>query len=82
VGGHCGAAARLGLDDDPEEPRQRSRAATCAGPEVISNRLDLAGQVTERMERPRRDLLTGRVELDECYVGGLEEGLRGPRQRD
>jgi hypothetical protein len=34
------------------------------------------------MERPRRDLLTGRVELDECYVGGLEEGLRGPRQRD
>jgi transposase-like protein len=22
-------------------------------------------------------LLTGRVEIDECYVGGLEEGLRG-----
>lgn len=28
---------------------------------------------------PDRDaiLLAGRVELDECYIGGLEEGLRG-----
>jgi len=29
------------------------------------------------MVRPERDLLTGRVEVDECYVGGLEEGLPG-----
>jgi len=29
------------------------------------------------MVRPGRDLLAGRVEVDECYVGGLEEGLRG-----
>lgn len=29
------------------------------------------------MVRPARDLLTGRVEVDECYMGGLEEGLRG-----
>ena len=29
------------------------------------------------MVRPRRDLLAGRVEVDECYVGGLEEGLPG-----
>ena len=29
------------------------------------------------MVRPGRDLLTGRVEVDECYLGGLEEGLRG-----
>lgn len=29
------------------------------------------------MVRPGRDLLTGRVEVDECYPGGLEEGLRG-----
>jgi hypothetical protein len=28
------------------------------------------------MVRPGRDLLTGRVEVDECYLGGLEEGLR------
>ena len=30
------------------------------------------------MVRPGWDLLTGRVEVDETYVGGLEEGLRGP----
>src|SRR5258708_17336219 len=29
------------------------------------------------MVRPGRDLLTGRVEVDEFYPGGLEEGLRG-----
>lgn len=29
------------------------------------------------MVRPGRDLLNGRVEVDECYVGGLEEGLPG-----
>src|ERR1022692_2874715 len=29
------------------------------------------------MVRPGRDLLIGRVEVDECYLGGLEEGLRG-----
>ena len=29
------------------------------------------------MVRPGRDLLSGRVEVDECYLGGLEEGLPG-----
>lgn len=29
------------------------------------------------MVRPGRDLLGGRVEVDESYLGGLEEGLRG-----
>ena len=29
------------------------------------------------MVRPACDRLTGRVEVDECYVGGLEEGLPG-----
>jgi transposase-like protein len=29
------------------------------------------------MVRPGRDLLAGRVEVDECYLGGEEEGLRG-----
>jgi transposase-like protein len=29
------------------------------------------------MVRPGRDLLTGRVEVDETYLGGLEEGTRG-----
>jgi hypothetical protein len=31
--------------------------------------------------RPGRDLLTGRVEVDEAYLGGQEEGLTG-RQRE
>jgi hypothetical protein len=29
------------------------------------------------MVRPGRDMLTGRVEVDECYVGGPEEELPG-----
>jgi hypothetical protein len=29
------------------------------------------------MVRPGRDMLTGRIEVDECYVGGPEEGLTG-----
>jgi len=29
------------------------------------------------MVRPGRDRLSGRIEVDECYVGGLEEGLPG-----
>jgi hypothetical protein len=29
------------------------------------------------MIRPGRDRLTGRVEVDETYWGGLEEGVRG-----
>ena len=29
------------------------------------------------MVRPGRDLLTGRIEVDESHVGGEEEGLSG-----
>ena len=29
------------------------------------------------MVRPRRDRLSGTIELDETYLGGLEEGVRG-----
>ena len=31
------------------------------------------------MVRPGRDRLSGRVEMDETYLGGLEEGVRGRR---
>lgn len=31
--------------------------------------------------RPGRDRLSGRVEADETYIGGLEPGLRGGRQK-
>ena len=33
------------------------------------------------MARPGRDRLSGTVEVDETYLGGLEEGVRG-RQTD
>ena len=31
--------------------------------------------------RPGRELLTGRVEVDETFIGGEEPGLRGGRQK-
>src|SRR3954447_3722817 len=34
------------------------------------------------MLRPERDRLSGAVEVDEAYVGGLEEGRGGGRRRD
>src|SRR3954469_20084595 len=34
------------------------------------------------MIRPERDRLSGVVEVDEAYVGGVEEGRRGGRRRD
>jgi transposase-like protein len=34
------------------------------------------------MVRPERDRLSGVVEVDEAYVGGVEEGRRGGRRRD
>lgn len=34
------------------------------------------------MVRPGRDRLTGNVEVDETYLGGLEEGLRGRQIED
>ena len=34
------------------------------------------------MVRPERDRISGTVEVDESYVGGVEEGRRGGRQRD
>lgn len=37
----------------------------------------LLHKLRRAMVRPGRDWLTGRVEVDECYLGGLEEGLPG-----
>jgi len=34
------------------------------------------------MVRPEGDRITGMVEVDDAYVGGLEEGRRGGRQRE
>jgi len=37
----------------------------------------LLHKLRRAMVRPGRELLAGRVEVDECYIGGLEEGLPG-----
>lgn len=37
----------------------------------------LLHKLRRAMVSPGRDLLAGRVEVDECYIGGLEEGLPG-----
>ena len=34
-------------------------------------------KIRRAMVRPGRDLLSGTIEVDETYLGGLEEGLRG-----
>ena len=48
---------------------------------LLSKRYETAWTMLHRlrraMVRPGRDLLTGRVEVDECYIGGPEEDLPG-----
>ena len=39
-------------------------------------------KIRRAMVRPERDRIFGTVEVDEAYVGGVEEGRRGGRQRD
>jgi hypothetical protein len=39
-------------------------------------------ELRRAMLRPGRDRLTGRIEVDECYLGGLEEGLPGQLNLD
>src|SRR4051812_4692650 len=39
-------------------------------------------ELRRAMLRPERDRLSGVVEVDEAYAGGLEEGRRGGRRRD
>jgi transposase-like protein len=39
-------------------------------------------QLRRALVRPERDRLSGIVEVDETYLGGVEEGRRGGRQRD
>jgi hypothetical protein len=65
------------VDDDTEEWRQCSRVAARARTEAIPDRLEWLHKLRSAMVRPGRDLLSGRVEVDESYIGGLEEGLRG-----
>ena len=54
--------------------------AAGVGPGQLQDGLDLVAQASARY-RPGRDRLSGRVEVDETYLGALEEGVRG-RQTD
>ena len=38
----------------------------------------LLHKLRRAMVRPGRDRLSGRVEVDEAFVGGEEEGVHGP----
>ena len=42
----------------------------------------LLQKLRRAMVRPERDRISGEVEVDETYVGGVEEGRRGGRLRD
>ena len=41
----------------------------------------MLGRLRSVLVRPGRDRLSGRVEVDETYIGGEEPGLRGGRAR-
>jgi hypothetical protein len=66
------------VGDRAEERRQRSGAA--AGAEGLGSYQTAWAwlhKLRRAMVRPSRDRLQGRVEVDETYLGGLEEGMRG-----
>ena len=80
--GHAPAAAHLVSDhvvgDQPEKRGERTGTAKHLGSGKLPYRLGVAAQAAARDGAARpRERLSGRVEVDETYVGGAEEGLRG-----
>ena len=79
--GHAQAAADVVHGDvvrhQPEERRQRARAAAGAGARQLRDGLDLAAQAApgDGAAWPRSP--QRQVEVDETYVGGPEKGKRG-----
>lgn len=65
------------VGDEPEERGERTRASACIGAWKLPNRLDMLHKLRRAMVRPGRDRLRGEIEVDETYLGGPEEGLRG-----
>ena len=64
-----------GLVADGTETRiQRSGSAAIAGPRAVQDSVDLAAQVATGHGAAGRDRLSGRVEVDETYVGGPARG--------
>jgi hypothetical protein len=56
-------------------------AATPARAEAIRDVVDDAPKLRRTMVNPERERLTRVVEIDECFVGGHEPGLRCGRQQ-
>lgn len=68
-----GLVSRYVLGHYSEERSQRFGAAKGARIGELQDR----DKLRRAMVRPGRDRLTGRVEVDETYIGGVEEGTRG-----
>ena len=68
--------------DEPEERGECTGGSTGAGAGQLPDGLDVAAQVASRDGRPGRDKLSGWVEVDETYFGGLEEGKTGRGSKD
>ena len=80
--GHPPAAAHLVsghvVGDQPEKRGEPSGTAKHFGSGKLPYRLGAAAQAAARDGAAwPRERLSGRVEIDETYVGGEEEGLRG-----
>ncbi len=59
---------------DPKERSQRFGASKSVGVNRYETAWTWLHKMRRAMVRPGRDLLAGRVEVDESYLGGLEEG--------
>ena len=70
VSGHVGGHQSVDRDE-------RVGAATGARLRQLPDGLGVAPQLRRAMVRPGRDRLAGRVEVDETFVGGLEDGISG-----
>jgi hypothetical protein len=83
--GHAQAAgglvSRHVLDHHAEEWRQHPRAAKGSWAGGYKTAWTWLHNLRRAMVRPGRDRLSGRIEVDETYLGGLEEGARR-RQTD
>ena len=72
-----GLVSRDVLGYDAKERGQRPGATTGTRIGSYKTAWTWLHKLRRAMVRPGRDRLTGRVEVDETYVGGVEEGTRG-----
>ena len=63
--------------DEPEERRQCHGVAARVGVGELQDGMDMAAQIAARHGATGRDRLSGTIEVDEAFLGALEEGARG-----